>query len=390
MRVCRSLQWASLVLASFSATAFGQTQSFWTNPAGGNYSDGSNWSLGSAGQFPTFNLGSAGYTVTAQAGNGAQQFTVENDNPTFNLNGNTFNNAGLFVATGTGQNGSLTLQGPGEILQAVNGAAVDVSLFNGSSTGTMTINNATIFQQGINESMYFQNLTVENGAQVEQDDQGGAIGATNLTENNGEFSTESVGGMSLYGAVTLTNGSAASSFGPVNVYGNVLLNDSAIASGDEGITFNGDTTLTLANNAQVNSEASVTLPSSTDIISGIIRVPDSIYFGQLLTIVLNPEIDNPFPVIGGGGPGFASGVLDFTLQGGFTPTLGEQFQIFRLGSGFSGTFDAVNEPSLPAGETWDNNDLYTTGTISVVPEPTSIGLILAAGVLLLRRRSPKA
>jgi hypothetical protein len=83
-----------------------------------------------------------------------------------------------------------------------------------------------------------------------------------------------------------------------------------------------------------------------------------------------------------------AGTLDVTLQNGFTPTIGEQFTLLQQFAGFSGTFANVNLPPLDAGGGWDTSQLYTTGVITVVPEPASIGLILlgASGLLVRRRR----
>jgi hypothetical protein len=72
------------------------------------------------------------------------------------------------------------------------------------------------------------------------------------------------------------------------------------------------------------------------------------------------------------------------LPTGFTPFLGEQFQL--IDGQITGTFNSVTVPSLPNGETWDTSDLYTTGTITVVPEPASITLMFASGCFLLRCR----
>src|SRR5277367_2547395 len=138
---------AMLLCAWLSAVAGGQTLSFWNNPAGGNYSDGSNWSLGAPGLYPAFNLGSAAYTVTTQPGNGAFEVIVENDNPTLNLNGNSFSNDFVSVATQPGWNGSLTIQGPGTFDEnVVDNSEVDVG--GAGATAQLTVNRATLDQEG--------------------------------------------------------------------------------------------------------------------------------------------------------------------------------------------------------------------------------------------------
>src|SRR5580658_3226994 len=148
---CRSFQFlfaAAALLAAWllGPVALGQ-QSYWLNQAGGNYEDGSNWSLGSAGQDPTFNLGSSGYNVNLGSNDGAVEDIIETDNPTFVMNGGTYTNAYLAVATQSGWNGSLTLQGPGTFTQdQINDSFVDVGTTGG--IGQLTINDATLVQDG--------------------------------------------------------------------------------------------------------------------------------------------------------------------------------------------------------------------------------------------------
>ena len=63
---------------------------------------------------------------------------------------------------------------------------------------------------------------------------------------------------------------------------------------------------------------------------------------------------------------------------------GDTFDLFNWGS-TSGTFSAVNLPGLDPGLTWDDTALYTTGTITVVPEPRA-ALLGGLGMLALLRR----
>ena len=392
----RSVALVSMTICWLPVAANAQTQSYWTNPAGGNYSDGSNWSLGSAGQFPTFNLGSPGYTVTTQAGNGAQQFIVENDNVTLNLNGNTYTNGALYVAPGTGQAGSLTVLGPGTIVQPPEQAVVSVGSSDGSSTGSLTVNGATIEQQDLGSSVFVQNLTVENGGVLQQDHQidDDSLIVGNLTENNGEISTGSTY-VDLLGNTTLQNGSSLETGleATISIYNYVSLNDSRIESGED-IDFASGASLALADGGLLESGGSLTLPNSTslDSASNIVAF-ENISFGGALTIELGPETKLPYGgafIDGFGGQCDLAGSLDFTLENGFTPTLGEEFDVFKFLDGHEGSFSEIETPALPGGLSWDLSDLYTTGTITVVPEPTCVGfLVLGSGTLLFRRRHPQ-
>ena len=50
------------------------------------------------------------------------------------------------------------------------------------------------------------------------------------------------------------------------------------------------------------------------------------------------------------------------------------------------TFGSLDLPALPAGLSWDTSELYSTGTVAVVPEPTVLALLCIGGCLLLRKR----
>ncbi|MCA9238508.1 MAG: hypothetical protein KDA44_23715 [Planctomycetales bacterium] len=66
--------------------------------------------------------------------------------------------------------------------------------------------------------------------------------------------------------------------------------------------------------------------------------------------------------------GFAQldGTLDVSLVGGFTPAVGDSFDVFDWG-GVLGTFATINLPALPGGQRWDLSQLYSTGELSVLP-----------------------
>jgi autotransporter-associated beta strand protein len=64
---------------------------------------------------------------------------------------------------------------------------------------------------------------------------------------------------------------------------------------------------------------------------------------------------------------------------------GDTFNLFDWGS-VSGTFSTVNLPGLDSGLTWDQSQLYTSGTLSVIPEPSSALLGSLAALVLIRRR----
>jgi fibronectin-binding autotransporter adhesin len=70
---------------------------------------------------------------------------------------------------------------------------------------------------------------------------------------------------------------------------------------------------------------------------------------------------------------------------GATLVNGDTFDLFNWGSK-SGTFSAVNLPGLDSGLSWDQTQLYTTGTLTVIPEPHATLLDMFGTLYLLRRR----
>ena len=60
----------------------------------------------------------------------------------------------------------------------------------------------------------------------------------------------------------------------------------------------------------------------------------------------------------------ADGILDLILINGFTPELGNMFDILDWGS-LAGSFDEINLPSLGPDLDWDTSSLYATGVLTV-------------------------
>jgi len=69
-----------------------------------------------------------------------------------------------------------------------------------------------------------------------------------------------------------------------------------------------------------------------------------------------------------------AGTLDVTSLGGDFAS-GQVFDILDWDT-LSGTFDTVNLPALSGGLSWDTSRLYTTGELTVVPEPSTIALLI--------------
>lgn len=84
------------------------------------------------------------------------------------------------------------------------------------------------------------------------------------------------------------------------------------------------------------------------------------------------------------------GTLNVTNLGG-TLTAGQSFNLFNFNPDqSSGTFSVVNLPSLDNGLGWDTGNLYQSGVIAVIPEPSTAMLAGLTGLLLLRHRRKRA
>jgi hypothetical protein len=368
--------WCSLI---FTTAAFGQN---WLNPAGGSFGTPTNWSNDGTPLSPVFDLNSvAGYTTSLPNSYLFEHgFAVQTDNVTVDLDGYGFTTSAFSVLSSTGQVGSLTLVGPGTI-ELYNGETMgsgNLDVGDQGGTGQLIVNDATIYNTGEVTGHFDANgLVVENGGTIN------LANSTNNTVSNATFNDGSLTASDFLtlGGVSLSNGSSILGFN-VTIVGATLDNSTIGASGTGTI----EGTVTLSDNAQLEIPdqtvaGTVILMAGTKNLAGNMAMQNG-----TLSIELNSQVSDMIihPI------SQDNGTLDFTLQSGFEPTIGEQFSIFNPAAGNPserGTFATINVPTLPAGESWNISTLYTNGTISVVPEPISMGMILfgIAGLALRRR-----
>ena len=86
--------------------------------------------------------------------------------------------------------------------------------------------------------------------------------------------------------------------------------------------------------------------------------------------------------------------LDLVAGGNPASLVGDSFQVFDwTGVNPSGQFANITN-DLPAGYAWDTSQLYTTGNVTLVPEPSTLTLLgsalLGLGIVYLRQRRAKA
>ena len=96
-------------------------------------------------------------------------------------------------------------------------------------------------------------------------------------------------------------------------------------------------------------------------------------------------------VVGAGSNTFTFGGTLALNNTGYTAIFGDSIAIFDNWAGFAGSFDNITGTDLGGGLSWDTSNLATTGTIEVVPEPSTYALLALAaaglGARVIRRRN---
>ncbi|VGO19693.1 PEP-CTERM sorting domain-containing protein [Pontiella sulfatireligans] len=81
------------------------------------------------------------------------------------------------------------------------------------------------------------------------------------------------------------------------------------------------------------------------------------------------------------------GTLDLVFLDGFTAAYGDTFDLFNWDGGVSDKFANISAIGLAEGLSWDKSNLYTTGQLSVIPEPATLSLmgLASSGMYCFRR-----
>ena len=250
-----------------------------------------------------------------------------------------------------------------------------------------------------------------------------ALSATNASPVTRTFNVAG-GGADLTVGVAITNGNSTAASLSKTGSGNLTF---SVANTYTGATTISTGTLILSGAGTVGS-GNLTVASGAKLdISGITGATYALGAGQTLngsgTITatgktlsvagsFNPgsspatlTVDGGFTLVGGSASTFeingttagqfdqlvVNGLLTFggtlNLTTGYTVNLGDSVNLFDW-STKSGTFSLINGTDLGGGKSWDTSNLYTDGTITVVPEPATWGLLALSltTVIVFRRR----
>ncbi|MCX6971856.1 MAG: autotransporter-associated beta strand repeat-containing protein [Verrucomicrobia bacterium] len=296
---------------------------------------------------------SNGTTVASGAQLRLNGVTVGAEALTISGNGTTAGSAGALRA-GTGSN---TYQGKVTL-------AADAKIFAGSGT-SMTLDVAS--GDAVNLANF--TLTVD--------------GAGSHTVSDGITGT---GGVTKIGSGTTTLSAVNSYTGATTVnVGTLLINGSTSAS----------SAVTVASGATLGGSGTV---GGFTTVSGNLKPgnsPGTLSFSSGLTLASTSNTTMEITGIGAGlfDRVVVTGQLDFggTLSlnnTGYTAVYGNSVDLFDWTT-TTGSFSAITGTDLGGGYSWDTSNLYSTGVITVVPEPATWALLafsLTTVVVLRRRR----
>jgi hypothetical protein len=111
--------------------------------------------------------------------------------------------------------------------------------------------------------------------------------------------------------------------------------------------------------------------------------------GSLLIEITGSAPHTDFDVLVVRGTANLDGQLTVGLLGDYQPGQRNSFEIMQFGES-TGQFNSISLPALPGGLAWDTSQIYATGTLSVVPEPTTVALLVGGffGLLGSIHRQP--
>lgn len=323
----------------------------------GNWSGGSTWYNGTTFQtWSNWNdaiFGGTGDTVVVNNSFAVGDFQVNSTGYSFRINGGTtiltvssfsgteLASSSFFVPANATATLRLSVSGTtnatysGSIVGAVNRTLTLSKI----ETGTLTLTS--------NGNTYIGGTTVSVGTLLVNNTSGSGVGTGSVTVSGGA----ALGGT---GIITLASGNSVTNSGTISV-----------GDGASAETF--DINTSGAGSLAFNNNSALTLDIWTNSLSGAdkLATTGAVSIGSNVTLTLSNS-------------------------GSVTFSAGNEFDLFDWGTSPTGTF-ALTLPTLSGPLSWDTSNLYTTGVISVVPEPKSATLFTIAGLLALiitrKRRS---
>lgn len=274
------------------------------------------------------------------------------------------------VATNSpGSTGAVTVSGGGSALSITDALNIGGDYWIPGGAGTMNVQSGAAVTVGGGVRVWDT-----PGAALDVD--GGSLSAANLVLSGPNSTLSVTGGAVVLGAADVSAGNISATGGQIEintgiftagtqVIGSTFVNRGAVAgptAPGASLTFAGAVTGAGSYSGAVTFAGPFSPGDSTAAVS----VGDAVFAS---TSTLTLELAGTTPGTGHdqllfNGLGTLGGTLDISLVGAFAPAAGDSFDLFA--GSFSGTFDAVNLPSLSGGLTWDTSDLYSVGVITAV------------------------
>jgi T5SS/PEP-CTERM-associated repeat protein len=225
-----------------------------------------------------------------------------------------------------------------------------------------------------------------------------------VTNSAGVAAITARGGVLRFNGGMTNNGSVAVSFGTTDIFGDVNNSSSGqiVISGGSQATFYDD----VVNNGAINVSGSGSIKSTavffgavtgtgsfpgmgTVFLEGDLRPgasPAEVDFGGDLSLGANAhtvmevggaQVGSGHDQLDVAGVLAVNGALSVELIDGFAPQYGDAFDLFDFDR-LIGQFDSIQLPALAADLAWRTDELYTSGTVAVVPEPGTAWLALVS------------
>ncbi len=301
----------------------------------------------------------------------------------------------------------------------IRGSGTTAAIQTGDGADTVTNRGAIVSDNGnaIDLEAGNDTLVIEGASASVTGNVSGGAGSNSLTLNPGSGNSFAYSGtISNFSTVTVASGSVALS--GANTYtGATLVTGGELQLTGGGMLGSGDVTVAAGASLDISGISASTytlLASQTLTVGGTI---DATGKTLIASGTVNPgaspglmTVDGAFFLLDGAnlqmevdglGRGTTYDALDvtglFTLAGGITVTstyvfaLNDSLDLLNFGSiDASGFLPAeLSLPGLGSGLFWDSSSLTTSGVITVVPEPSSLALLAAAGSLFVfyRRRN---
>jgi T5SS/PEP-CTERM-associated repeat protein len=306
-----------------------------------------------------------GNLYIANSSGSSGDITVDGDGSTFTTGGFYGGSAGsgsLEVTNkGTVSSGTTYLGRGGNFVGLVDG---DGSVWN---TGALSVGYSTSGTLNITDGGL-----VSASSRVSIAGNSGSTGALSVTGENARFTNSrdlNVGGSTAPGGTgSLTIGGG----------GSVTTSPSY------------DLTVWSSGTVDLQGDSTITTPN-VNVVGGLIKVSGlnneiegDATLDSSSTLQMTLDGTDDYGQLGGSGTLTAGGLFKVVL-GDFNPVAGNTFHVLNWKT-ISGTFATVDLQPLSGGLSWDQGGLYSTGYITVAPEPGMLGMLAAGGMMLAVRR----